>query len=220
MSRRKAFTLVELLVVIGIIALLVAVLMPALSKARAQSNRVKCQANLRQIGAVLIMYANENQGQLIPQGPADPNIPGSPIGRLGGRVERPYRWPTVVFKPPKWNHPILTCPSDEDPVEEHSYVLNVHLITQNIRFGRTKGIPSTDIIVMGEKKSQFADYHMDIGQFDYLVEKYRHGLMLGSNYLFLDGHVNPAMPEWARAGIDPWDPAPATQPFDPNRPPD
>ena len=207
-GRWAGFTLVELLVVIGIIALLIAVLMPALTKAREQSRRVNCQANLRTCGQMLIMYANENQGQMFPLGPG---------GRhLGSGVPREQRWPTVVFKPPKWNPPVLLCPSDMDAGEEHSYVLNIHLQKSGIKFGKTKGIGSTEIIVMGEKKSIYVDYHMDIGQFDYLVEKYRHGLMLGSNYLFMDGHVSPAMPEFARVGIDPWDPTPATQPTDPS----
>ena len=58
----KGFTLVKLLVVIGIIALLISILLPSLSKAREAANKVKCGANLKQIGQGLLLYANENNG--------------------------------------------------------------------------------------------------------------------------------------------------------------
>ena len=60
----KAFTLVELLVVIGIIALLISILLPVIGKVREQGTTVKCQSNLRQIHIALSSYAAENKGSL------------------------------------------------------------------------------------------------------------------------------------------------------------
>ena len=77
--RKAAFTLVELLVVIGIIAVLVSILLPAFSLVREASRVIKCASNLRQIGLALTTYSNEQGGALIPS-QIDPGGSAYPTG--------------------------------------------------------------------------------------------------------------------------------------------
>lgn len=77
-NKSKGFTLVELLVVIGIIALLISILLPALSQARASAMSVKCMANERSIGQAIMLYGQANKGVILPSmvwNAGDPNNP-------------------------------------------------------------------------------------------------------------------------------------------------
>jgi prepilin-type N-terminal cleavage/methylation domain-containing protein/prepilin-type processing-associated H-X9-DG protein len=77
---REGFTLVELLVVIGIIAILIAVLLPALSRARAAAQAIKCESNLRQLGTGFLLYTQEFHNYLPWTGYSDGDQPSSNIG--------------------------------------------------------------------------------------------------------------------------------------------
>ena len=209
--RARAFSLVELLVVIGIIAVLIGLLLPSLVRARKQAQQVVCQSNLRDIGMHLLLYINSSRGWLFPVGPTNP-FTGKPT-TLGTNVPRDQRWPVYVFSPPVGNPPVMKCPVDDQPAEDHSYVLNQHLADHRIKYSNTHigGLTASEIVVMGEKISTVTDYYMEQGEFDRVVDQFRHGLHYGSNYLYLDMHVSTTPPDDAKSGLDPWDP-PVEQP--------
>jgi prepilin-type N-terminal cleavage/methylation domain-containing protein/prepilin-type processing-associated H-X9-DG protein len=92
---RSAFTLLEVLVVVGIIALLVAILLPSLVQSRAQAASVRCRANLRQIGLGLVMYSQQNRDYAIPSYNL-PFAPGATTNTTGSPDQKFDGWGPIL----------------------------------------------------------------------------------------------------------------------------
>jgi prepilin-type N-terminal cleavage/methylation domain-containing protein len=111
--RSRAFTILEVLVVVAIVGVLVALLLPTLSRARELANRARCMANLREVHRTLVVYATDNRGVV-------------PVGYRAGRKQ----WNSMVFSATSKKFclfgtlyearlmpepRVFFCPSDDDP---------------------------------------------------------------------------------------------------------
>ena len=161
--RQKAFSLVELLVTLGIIAALISILLPTLAQARRMSRSVVCKARLEQLGAAMQMYLNQNKTRY-PQAPALPSV-------------NPNNYPTIPTCLGNYvsnSSQAFQCPADDEqvfPSEGISYFYYNELgelpLAQTFFwhiFGNPSQIPAM----------------WDAGIF--------HGTAAETNWLFIDGH--------------------------------
>lgn len=179
--KRKAFTLVELLVVIGIIALLISILLPALNKVRAAAQTTVCASNLRQVGTSLSFYMQEFKGALPPGRWGDPVYPNSLGNGMRWYIYIAMRYypnqftarinpgndPLFAFRIGK-NKPsasIYLCPSDDSGADYRfgtaadvdqggqgmSYFGNANMFPDSRTIKFTKIRNSSDVLLISEK---------------------------------------------------------------------
>jgi prepilin-type N-terminal cleavage/methylation domain-containing protein/prepilin-type processing-associated H-X9-DG protein len=213
-SARRAFTLVELLVVIGIIALLIAILLPVLSKARQAGNRTKCLANLRSLAVAQTTYAAELKNALVEAGDGSYDVQGSWIGLL-----EPYAGHALIRRCPSDQSPYFDAPFTDfaTPVNRltsygiNNYVSPTHVPLGVMPFKLISQVPKSSAVIQFVELAETGNYavadHIHVQVFyspmapqttlNRIAQQMpvgRHGGTRGGwdgvlNYSFLDGHA-------------------------------
>ncbi len=205
--KSRAFTLIELLVVLAIVALLSALLLPALSRAKAAGLSAACKNNLHQLGIALLAYAADNDSYPI----------GRIIDRRYSNFYEAYSWPALLLPYASSNTLVFRCPArgsefdwpTNDSFEGYTFPLNIGWLTL-FSYGYSEsggyslsGTPvpwvrdPSDMIAMGDSDGD-GGLDGDIG--------FRYGIHIqdyiwppgtihnrGANICFADGHV-----EWGQ----------------------
>jgi prepilin-type N-terminal cleavage/methylation domain-containing protein/prepilin-type processing-associated H-X9-DG protein len=185
--RPQGFTLVELLVVMGIIGILVAVSFPAYRMAIVHADCSGCSAHMRQVGSAFMLYATDNNGQ------------------LPGRVVAADKWPTLllpyvndarVYVDP--GDPVATkIPVDQltsNAANNSSFIFNgfndigAH-DNPNITVGLANLSNTSGVILLGQQVPSGNNFYMDLADGDQNTVLKKTAYFGGSNYTFADGSV-------------------------------
>jgi type II secretory pathway pseudopilin PulG len=191
--RTTAFSLLELLVVIGIAVILAALLVPVLSQAKTKARNIACLNHLRQLGVAARLYAEDSGGrlpaaELLPSNPTDPQHPLPRISEILG----PY-----VSKVAGTNAsaPVFKCPADNDwfyEAEGSSYQWNAGLNGRRIDFGENSRfaavIVSNGVTILQTngnitRATESTPLFLDYDEFHPRAPK------SGKNVVYMDGHA-------------------------------
>ena len=192
-SRHSAFTLVELLVVIGVIALLMGILMPALNKARAVARSASCRANLHSIALAFRMYLDDNQNVMppaaghpdLPWNPDNPDVRSStklPIVKYIGQYLSVPRAELAEANGKKCYAKVLCCPSDRKNGETEHYF---RIQQSSYNYAEQRGEQSMDSAAF-TKRAPERDIEI---MWDYYTFHGKAGVKGAVNYLYSDCHT-------------------------------
>ena len=204
-SRRpRGFTLVELLVVIGIIAVLIGLLLPSLNRARENARRTKCLAHLRTIGHAMVMYANQHKDRL-------PNSNPFATTEAGAPDETMYVLKQLCEQFMGGAVAVYHCPSDtqdELTVIDNAYVNEPNSARISYDFYSPYWQPEKGPKLTRLKGRAPLAWDLEGGSIDPKSPMRNHRDKEGGNVVFSDGHAEwqPA-PEWNNTN---W-PSPADQ---------